>query len=78
MHCELHGQRVLIAVRDNGVGLPSGDREQIFVPFFTTKPDGSGIGLSLARRIAVAHGGTLDVRVQPSGLLMLMSLPLGG
>lgn len=77
VRCELHGQRVLLAVRDNGIGLPSHDHEQIFVPFFTTKPDGSGIGLSLARRIAVAHGGTLDVQaVPPRGVLMLMSLPL--
>jgi nitrogen fixation/metabolism regulation signal transduction histidine kinase len=78
VRCELHGPRVLLAVRDNGVGLPSQGAEQIFVPFFTTKPDGSGIGLSLARRIAVAHGGTLDVQtLQPRGVLMLMNLPQG-
>ncbi len=76
VRCELHEQRILLTVRDNGVGLRTEHQEQIFVPFFTTKPGGSGIGLSLARQIAVAHGGTLDARaVQPRGVLLSMSLP---
>jgi len=48
-----------ITVTDTGPGLPQGDAEAIFRPFFTTKPDGLGLGLTLARRIVEEHGGTL-------------------
>jgi signal transduction histidine kinase len=53
--------RVAISVADNGPGIPSDQREKIFVPFFTTKRHGSGIGLTLVRQIAAAHGGGVDV-----------------
>jgi nitrogen fixation/metabolism regulation signal transduction histidine kinase len=49
-----------VVVRDEGPGLP--DSINLFVPFFTTKPDGSGIGLFLCRQIAEAHGGSVTVR----------------
>jgi nitrogen fixation/metabolism regulation signal transduction histidine kinase len=52
--------RVAVTVADNGPGLPPGEAERIFVPFFTTKPAGSGIGLSLVRQIMVAHGGAVE------------------
>lgn len=65
-----------IDVRDNGLGLTADQREQIFVPFFTTKPGGSGIGLSLARRIAQAHGGRITVLDnEPRGSIFRISLP---
>ena len=54
------GRRV-IEVADNGPGIPEEIRRQIFVPFFTSKPDGSGIGLSIARRIMRLHGGSLTL-----------------
>jgi signal transduction histidine kinase len=63
-------------VADNGPGLVPAAREQLFVPFFTTKPDGSGIGLSLARRIAQRHGGQLQARANsPQGTVFRLSLP---
>src|SRR6266550_2942299 len=52
-------------VRDEGAGLA--DTANLFVPFYTTKPDGSGIGLALSRQIAEAHGGTLTLSNQVSG-----------
>jgi signal transduction histidine kinase len=52
---------VTIEVADNGPGVPDDLRNDIFVPFFSTH-GGSGIGLSLARQIAVAHAGTLEMR----------------
>jgi PAS domain S-box-containing protein len=52
-------------VRDEGAGLA--DTANLFVPFYTTKPDGSGIGLALSRQIAEAHGGTLTLSNQVAG-----------
>jgi two-component system nitrogen regulation sensor histidine kinase NtrY len=59
--------RVVIAVADNGPGIPTDQREKIFVPFFTTKRQGSGVGLTLVRQIATAHGATVDVSQTPGG-----------
>ena len=57
--------RPVVEVRDNGPGILPEVRERIFVPFFTTKRTGSGIGLSLSRQILRLHGGTLTVRSTP-------------
>jgi nitrogen fixation/metabolism regulation signal transduction histidine kinase len=54
-----------IWVEDEGPGLP--DAANLFVPFFTTKPEGSGIGLVLARQIAEAHGGSVSLEARSSG-----------
>jgi signal transduction histidine kinase len=53
------GGQLLISVSDTGVGLPNEKTEQIFNAFFTTKPQGSGMGLSISRSIAESHGGRL-------------------
>lgn len=50
-----------IQVSDNGPGIPESIREDIFLPFFTTKSDGSGIGLCLSRQIMLLHGGDLKL-----------------
>ncbi len=57
--------RILVQVADNGPGIPPENLEKIFVPFFSTKAGGSGIGLSLSRQIMRLHGGTLHVRSEP-------------
>ncbi len=57
--------RVSIQVRDNGPGILDEVQERIFIPFFTTKQDGSGIGLSLSRQILRLHGGTINVQSRP-------------
>ena len=59
-----HG-RVIIRVIDNGIGIPEEIQEKIFIPFFSTKNNGSGIGLSLARQVMRAHRGNLRVSSVP-------------
>ena len=55
----LKGGRIAIDVIDNGAGIAEDLRQDIFLPFFSTKAEGTGVGLSLARQIALAHGGAL-------------------
>ena len=68
---------VLISVTDNGPGVPQGDRDHLFESFFTTKPQGVGLGLSICQTIAGAHGGSLK-HSQPAegGSCFTLSLPL--
>ncbi len=67
---------VVILIQDNGVGLSN--PSNLFVPFYTTKPGGSGIGLALARQICEAHGGVLQVanRLDGPGCGAEIRLPL--
>jgi signal transduction histidine kinase len=51
--------QLLISVSDSGIGLPSGEVDRIFEAFFTTKAQGTGMGLSISRRIIECHGGRL-------------------
>ncbi len=67
--------RLTIAVRDSGTGIAATDRARVFRPFHTTKPTGSGIGLTLARRIARGHGG--DLMLLDGGETMFrMTIPM--
>ena len=59
--------RVVLSVSDNGPGIDEETIDQVFVPFFTTKRDGSGIGLSLCRQIMTAHGGEIAIESDSSG-----------
>jgi two-component system nitrogen regulation sensor histidine kinase NtrY len=59
VHWRVIGRRVTLVVEDEGVGLPV--TANLFVPFFTTKPGGTGIGLVLSRQIAEAHGGEVSL-----------------
>ena len=56
-----HGEKAIIDVTDNGRGIPMQELPNIFRPFYTTKGDGTGLGLSLARRIVEDHQGRIDV-----------------
>jgi len=65
-----------ISVADNGPGVAPADREHIFSALFSTKPNGTGVGLSISRAIAEAHGGHIEYRPQaPHGAVF--SLVLG-
>ena len=66
---------VRVVIEDDGIGLPASDG--MFVPFFTTKPEGSGIGLSLARLIIEAHAGSIELasRVDARGAVAVVRLP---
>ncbi|MGE0179490.1 MAG: PAS domain-containing sensor histidine kinase [Sphingomonas sp.] len=59
--------RTRIEVSDNGPGVPEGLRQDIFLPFFTTKTKGTGVGLSLARQVILAHRGAIDIGEAPGG-----------
>ncbi|HYW77313.1 MAG TPA: ATP-binding protein [Gammaproteobacteria bacterium] len=71
----IHESRTVVEILDEGHGLP--ESENLFVPFFTTKPGGSGIGLVLARQIIEAHGGTLVLanREDTQGAVARLRLP---
>ncbi|MBZ5542505.1 MAG: PAS domain-containing sensor histidine kinase [Acidobacteriia bacterium] len=73
---KLNGSSVEVLVEDEGPGVSS--TANLFVPFFTTKPGGSGIGLVLSRQIAEAHGGTLSLenRARARGCLARLRLPV--
>lgn len=60
-----------ISVADDGPGISAEARRNLFVPYFSTKPGGSGIGLALARQIVVAHGGTITAERSASGGALL-------
>src|SRR5262245_52217190 len=61
------GERLVFAIRDRGAGLPPGDAEHLFEPFHTTRIQGTGLGLAVARRIVELHGGRVTARTHPDG-----------
>jgi signal transduction histidine kinase/CheY-like chemotaxis protein len=69
--------QLLVSVTDSGPGLPAGESERIFEAFFTTTPQGSGMGLSISRRIIEAHGGRLWASANAGrGATFQFSLPI--
>jgi signal transduction histidine kinase len=66
-----------IRFRDTGVGIPPQDLRNLFIPFFTTKDKGTGLGLPISQRIIENHGGTIEVRSQPgAGATFTVLLPV--
>jgi two-component system, NtrC family, nitrogen regulation sensor histidine kinase NtrY len=61
------GAHVVISVDDTGPGIAPEQRDKVFVPFFTTKRQGSGVGLTLVRQIATVHGATVNISDAPGG-----------
>jgi signal transduction histidine kinase len=54
-----------VRFRDNGAGIPPGELKNLFIPFYTTKEKGTGLGLPISQRIIENHGGTIEVRSRP-------------
>jgi len=69
-------EEVRVMIQDTGKGIESEDLERIFEPFFSSRPDGTGLGLPIARRIAQAHGGELSVESEAgAGTTVTVRLP---
>jgi signal transduction histidine kinase len=68
------GDAVLVRVRDSGIGLP--DAERVFERFYTTKPDGMGLGLAISRSAAETHGGQLTAKAVGDGAEFTLALPV--
>jgi two-component system, NtrC family, sensor histidine kinase HydH len=70
---------VNVSIEDTGEGIPVENRKQIFVPFFTTKPHGTGMGLALAKKFVEKNGGTISVEQRSSGgTIVELNLPSNG
>ena len=70
------GEAVQVTVRDSGPGLSVENIERLFQPFYTTKPDGMGMGLSICRKIIEDHGGRLWASANiPCGAMFQFTLP---
>lgn len=73
------GGKVKIVVEDTGVGISAKEKDRVFDPFFSTKPEGVGIGLSISHKIVVDHGGTIQIRSRPGeGAAFEICLPAAG
>jgi signal transduction histidine kinase len=74
---DIDGADVRVVVTDTGVGISSDDLDHVLDPFFSTKADGTGLGLPIARQIAAAHGGSLKIESVPGdGTRVEVRLPL--
>jgi len=77
-YLEQGGQPVqVVAVLDNGPGIASEELPKIFLPFYTTKSQGTGLGLAVVQKIVLQHGGTVEARNRAEGgAEFLLTLPL--
>jgi len=74
---ERRGQRAVIEVTDTGCGIEAKDIERVTDPFYTTRVDGSGLGLSVVHSVVEEHGGSLDIDSTPGrGTRVTMAFPL--
>ena len=77
LRASLDGDKLCLSVRDDGAGISPQVRSRLFEPFFTTRADGNGLGLSIVRSVARAHGGDIDVAAaSDQGSEFVISLPL--
>jgi signal transduction histidine kinase len=77
LRCERDGGTIRISVSDTGPGIPEADLGRVFDLFYTTKPDGTGVGLALVRQAIEMHGGEVAVRsTRSEGTVVTMQLPV--
>jgi two-component system sensor histidine kinase DctS len=76
---EAAASAVTVSISDRGCGIPEEVRDQLFQPFFTTKPEGMGMGLNICRSIIEFHRGRVWAEPNPEGgAVFSFSLPVGG
>jgi two-component system sensor histidine kinase HydH len=73
---EADGGTVRLQFRDDGPGIPAEALPRIFIPFFTTKAQGTGLGLALVQRIVTEHGGAVRAESGPTGTVFTLSFPV--
>jgi two-component system, NtrC family, nitrogen regulation sensor histidine kinase NtrY len=75
-HYDEPNHLVRFVIADNGPGIPPGEREKLFLPYYSTKRRGSGLGLAIVRRIIAEHGGTIDASDnEPTGTRFTIEVP---
>ena len=75
--CYKKRKQLIVDVSDQGCGIPAGKKKEIFYPFFTTKRDGTGLGLPIAKKIVEAHQGSLEVFDNPTkGVTFRVIIPV--
>jgi hypothetical protein len=76
LECEERSGRVFASVRDTGTGIPTEQQKKIFLPYFTTKPTGTGLGLSTAQKILLSQGGNITFSSEAGkGTVFTVELP---
>ncbi|MGQ0795528.1 MAG: porin PorA family protein [Nitrosopumilaceae archaeon] len=68
------GDKIIVSIIDSGPGIPPKDLKRIYEPLFTTKPDGTGLGLTVCKNIIDQHNGTIEIQNNPT--IVTLSLPL--
>ena len=76
MTAESLGPNVCIRISDEGARIPDDVRQHVFDAYYTTKPNGSGLGLAVSREIVVNHGGALEFESEDTGTTFIMLLPI--
>ena len=78
VHLAAGAERVRIEIHDQGPAIPEAIRDHLFDPYFTTKENGTGLGLAVSREIVCHHGGTIDFESAASGTTFILTLPSNG
>lgn len=74
--CDSRANQIVVEISDSGPGIPEEDQRRLFEPFFTTRPDGTGLGLAMCREIVVQHSGQIDYLPDREGATFRLVLPV--